>query len=50
MTLRLGLRGKMTDKNGVPRQYQEVELNFIKMKGVWYPDIEDVQDKLFTRE
>ena len=50
VTLRLGLRGKMTDKNGVPRQYQEVELNFIKIKGAWYPDIEDVQDKLFTRE
>ncbi len=49
-TLKLGLRGSMKDTNGVLRQYMEVNIDFIKIKGVWYPDIEQVQTQLFNQE
>ena len=49
VTLKLGLRGTMKDCNGVKRQYLEVNIDFIKIKGVWYPDIEEVQDQLFKQ-
>ena len=50
VTLKLGLRGTMKDRNGVKRQYLEVNIDFIKIKGVWYPDIEEVQDQLFKQD
>ena len=50
VTLKLGLRGSMKDTNGVLRQYMEVNIDFIKIKGVWYPDIEQVQTQLFKQE
>lgn len=50
VTLKLGLRGSMKDTNGVTRQYMEVTIDFIKMKGVWYPDMEQVQERLFKAE
>lgn len=50
VTLKLGLRGKMKDKNGTELTYMPVELDFVKIRGVWYPDIEMVKEKLFTRK
>ena len=50
VTLKLGLRGTMKDRNGMTRQYMEVGIDFVKIKGIWYPDIEQIRDQLFTRE
>lgn len=50
VTLKLGFRGNMKDKNGVHRSYQEKSLDFIQIKGVWYPDIEQVESELFSVE
>ena len=50
VTLKLGLRGKMKNASGVPISYMEVELDFVKISGVWYPDIEMVKAKLFTEK
>lgn len=50
VTLKLGLRGTMKDTKGVNRQYLEVSIDFIKIKGVWYPDMEQIQDRLFKQE
>lgn len=49
VTLKLGLRGKMLNASGIPISYMEVELDFVKIRGVWYPDIEMVKNKLFTK-
>ena len=50
VTLKLGLRGTMKDINGVRRQYMEVNIDFIKIKGVWYPDMDQVKDQLFKQQ
>ena len=50
ITLKLGLRGTMKDINGVRRQYMEVNIDFIKIKGVWYPDMDQVKNQLFKQQ
>lgn len=50
VTLKLGLRGTMKDTTGVTRQYMEVSIDFMKIKGVWYPNMEQVQNLLFKAE
>lgn len=49
-TLKLGLRGNMKDRNGVKRQYLEINIDFVKIKGVWYPDMEQVKNQLFSED
>lgn len=50
VTLKLGLRGNMKNASGIPISYMEVEIDFVKIRGVWYPDIEMVKEKLFTKK
>lgn len=50
VTLKLGLRGKMLNKSGIPISYMEVELDFVKLKGIWYPNIEMMQNELFKQD